>query len=74
MWPCGTPTGSIVRRKLQSNSVSCYKEAIDDALAILDEQEQEEILAVSRPLARLALGEYGSCEVCGKGIEVERLS
>jgi len=27
----------------------------------------------NRALARIELGEYGSCEVCGKGIEAERL-
>ena len=44
-----------------------------DVLARLDEREQKEIQAINRALARMALGEYGSCEVCGKGIEVERL-
>jgi len=42
-------------------------------LGILDEREQKEIQAISRALARMELGEYGSCEVCGKEIEVERL-
>ncbi len=37
------------------------------------EQELKDIQAISRALARMELGEYGSCEVCGKGIEVERL-
>ena len=49
------------------------KEAIADVLAILDEIEQKEIQAINRALARMDLGEYGSCEVCGKRIEVERL-
>jgi DnaK suppressor protein len=52
---------------------TAQKEAIADVLAILDEQEQKDIQAINRALARMALGEYGSCEVCGKGIEVERL-
>jgi DnaK suppressor protein len=52
---------------------TAQKEAIVDVLAILDEKEQRDLQAISRALARLELGEYGSCEVCGKGIEVERL-
>ena len=52
---------------------TAQKEAIADVLAILDEQEQKEIQAINRALARMELGKYGTCEVCGKGIEVERL-
>jgi DnaK suppressor protein len=52
---------------------TAQKESIAEVLAILDEQEQTEIRAINRALARMELGEYGSCEVCGKGIEVERL-
>jgi len=52
---------------------TAQKEAIADVLAILNETEQNEIQAINRALARIELGEYGSCEVCGKGIEVERL-
>jgi len=52
---------------------TAQKAAIADVLAILDETEQKEIQAVNRALARMELGEYGSCEVCGKEIEVERL-
>ena len=52
---------------------TAQKGAISDVLATLDEQEQKEIQAINRALARMELGEYGSCEVCGKGIEMERL-
>jgi DnaK suppressor protein len=52
---------------------TAQKEAIDDVLAILDEKEQRDIQAINRALARMELGEYGLCEVCGKGIEMERL-
>jgi RNA polymerase-binding transcription factor DksA len=52
---------------------TAQKEAITDVLAILDEKELKDIQAINRALARMALGEYGSCEVCGKEIEVERL-
>ena len=49
------------------------KDAIADVLATLDEQEQKELQAINRALARMEFGEFGSCEVCGKEIEVERL-
>ena len=52
---------------------TAQKEAIADVLATLDEKGQKDIQAINRALARMKLGEYGSCEVCGKGIEVERL-
>ena len=52
---------------------TAQKDAITDVLAILDEKEQKDIQAINRALARMEFGEYGSCEVCGKGIEMERL-
>jgi DnaK suppressor protein len=52
---------------------TAQKEAMTDILSTLDEQEQKEIMAINKALGRLALGEFGSCEVCGKEIEVERL-
>ena len=52
---------------------TAQKGAIANVLAMLDEQAQKEIRAISRALARMELGEYGSCEVCGKEIEMERL-
>ena len=52
---------------------TAQKEGIADVLATLDEQAQKEIRAISKALARMELGEYGSCEVCGKEIEMERL-
>ena len=52
---------------------AAQKEPIADVLATLDEREQKDIQAIKRALARMELGEYGSCEVCGKKIEVERL-
>ena len=52
---------------------TAQKEAIADVLATLDEKEQKDIQAINRALARMELGEYGSCEVCGKEIEMERL-
>ncbi len=52
---------------------TAQKEAIADVLAALDEKELEVIQAINKALARMELGEYGTCEVCGKDIEVERL-
>ncbi len=52
---------------------TAQKEAIADVLATLDEKGQKDIQAINRALARMELGEYGSCEVCGKEIEMERL-
>jgi DnaK suppressor protein len=52
---------------------TAQKEAIADVLATLDEKEQKDIQAINGALARMELGEYGSCEVCGEAIEVERL-
>ena len=52
---------------------TAQKGAIADVLATLDEQAQKDLQAISRALARMELGEYGSCEVCGKEIEMERL-
>jgi DnaK suppressor protein len=52
---------------------TAQKEAIADVLALLDERELKEIQAINGALARMELGEYGRCEVCGKEIEIERL-
>jgi len=52
---------------------TAQKGAIADVPAILDEKEQKDIQAINRALARTEPEECGSCEVCGKGIEAERL-
>jgi DnaK suppressor protein len=52
---------------------TAQKEPIADVLATLDEKEQKDIQAINRALARIELGEYGTCDVCGKEIEMERL-
>jgi DnaK suppressor protein len=52
---------------------TAQKEAIENVLATLDDQAQKEILAINKALARIELQEYGSCEVCGRKIEIERL-
>jgi DnaK suppressor protein len=52
---------------------AAQKTAIAEVLATLDEQAQVNIQAINRALARVELGEYGSCEVCRERIELERL-
>lgn len=42
-------------------------------LARLDDQQKAEIEAIDRALARIANGEYGRCESCGKTIPLARL-
>lgn len=65
------------RLVLSEHEIECEEtaqnDAIADVLATLDEREQKEIQAINRALARMELGEFGSCEVCGREIEVERL-
>lgn len=52
---------------------TAQKEPMADVLGTLDEREQKDIQAINRALSRIELGEFGSCEVCGNEIEVERL-
>jgi DnaK suppressor protein len=52
---------------------SAQKESIADTLAVLDQQERDQISAVDQALDKIRLGTYGSCEVCGKPIPVKRL-
>jgi len=52
---------------------TAHKEAIADVLATLDEKEQKNIQDINKALERMEVGEYGSCEICGKGIQVDRL-
>jgi DnaK suppressor protein len=42
-------------------------------LARLDDQQKAEIGAIDRALARIANGNYGRCEACGKPIPLSRL-
>jgi DnaK suppressor protein len=52
---------------------TAQKGAIADVLATLDERELNDIRAMNKALARIELGDFGSCEVCGNTIEIERL-
>ena len=42
-------------------------------LARLDDQQKAEIEAIDRALGRIANGDYGRCEGCGKPIPLSRL-
>lgn len=42
-------------------------------LARLDDREKAEIAEIDRALARIANGEYGRCEACGRPIPLPRL-
>ena len=39
----------------------------------LEERKEQELLQIEKALDRLANGEYGKCEICGKEIHEERL-
>ena len=42
-------------------------------LARLDDQQKAEIEAIDRALGKIANGDYGRCETCGKPIPLARL-
>jgi len=52
---------------------SAQKESIADTMAVLDQQERDEIEAIDRALERIRLGKYGICEICGRPIPAKRL-
>ena len=48
----------------------------EDLIRLLDhlvERGKEEIKEINRALERMAAGNYGNCEICGKRIELKRL-
>ena len=49
------------------------KEAIAEPLAQLDNRERAELDLIDRALTRNELGDYGTCEVCGRRISINRL-
>lgn len=46
----------------------------DDVIHALDIQARDELAQISAALSRLAIGEFGKCSRCGKGIEEGRLA
>ena len=52
---------------------SAQKESIADTVAVLDQQERDEIEAIDGALDRIRLGKYGFCEICGRPIPIKRL-
>lgn len=49
------------------------KESISQPLNELDELEKERIEAIDKALHKIHAGIYGSCELCGQDISVQRL-
>jgi RNA polymerase-binding transcription factor DksA len=52
---------------------TAQKGSIAEVLADLDDREEKEIAAIDHALSIMETGQYGSCEVCGKPIAIERL-
>jgi len=55
---------------LADTATETYDRELDEGL---EEDAREQLRQVESALARIESGEYGTCEVCGKEIPVERL-
>ena len=55
---------------LADTATETYERELDEGL---EEDAREQLRQVENALARIEAGEYGTCEVCGKEIPVERL-
>jgi RNA polymerase-binding protein DksA len=55
---------------LADTATETYERELDEGL---EEDARERLHQVEKALARIDSGEYGTCEVCGKEIPVERL-
>ena len=53
-----------------NRTTETYERELDEGL---EEDAREQLRQVEKALGRLESGEYGRCEICGKGIPVERL-
>lgn len=49
------------------------EETATQLLARLDERDQASVAAIDRALSRMASGNYGRCDVCGRPLTVGRL-
>ena len=47
--------------------------ALDDALDALTNAAEAQLRMIDAALARMVDGQYGFCDCCGRGIELERL-
>lgn len=55
---------------MADTATETYERELDEGL---EEDAREQLRQVESALARIASGEYGPCEVCGKDIPAERL-
>ena len=55
---------------LADTATETYDRELDEGL---EEDAREQLRQVENALARIESGEYGTCEICGKEIPVERL-
>lgn len=55
---------------LADTATETYERELDEGL---EEDAREQLRQIETALARIESGEYGTCEVCGKEIPVERL-
>jgi RNA polymerase-binding protein DksA len=61
---------SAADNHLADAATDTYERELDEGL---EEDAREQLHQVEKALARIASGEYGRCEICGKEIPVERL-
>ncbi|MEO5575272.1 MAG: TraR/DksA C4-type zinc finger protein [Gaiellaceae bacterium] len=61
---------SAADNHLADSASETYDRELDEGL---EEDAREQLRQVESALARIESGEYGTCEVCGKEIPVERL-
>ena len=61
---------SAADNHLADTATETYERELDEGL---EEDAREQLRQVESALARIESGEYGTCEVCGKTIPVERL-
>ncbi len=61
---------SAADNHLADTATETYDRELDEGL---EEDAREQLRQVESALARIESGDYGTCEVCGKEIPVERL-
>lgn len=61
---------STADNHLADAATDTYERELDEGL---EEDARDQLRQVDTALARIESGEYGTCEVCGKEIPVERL-
>ena len=66
----GELTDSTYDNHLADTATETYERELDEGL---EEDAREQLHQVEKALGRIESGEYGTCEICGKEIPVERL-